>query len=223
MSEENNICKMTLGRSICNQVAGHDGMHGIDAGGGLIIAPWAGGSSNDRVATELRCLNCGSVMLFSKHADGGTFECSNCEQNHTYNSYGHTYGPSARLWGANLTTEQEIEFVNYSRKEFIFDQDAWLLVGIISQEEHDERIAKCEIDVAKRLAELDKPTLWQRFVRWLRLRTMIWATSFNRHRIGFRANYISAVFYFYSDHWSYEIWLFGKCFTNHKIGDSNLG
>lgn len=39
-----------------------------------------------------------------------------------------------------------------------------------------------------------------------------YAASFNSERIGFRSKWIAAVFYLKRG--TYEIWLFGRCWTN---------
>jgi hypothetical protein len=163
-------CDARVRENKCNQEAGHDGPHGYDLGGGMILAPFRGGTQTSSEQSELPCDCCGTPLLL--YRETGTFECPNpeCRQDHIFSKDGsHSSSVIARLYPAwdGMNAALKEEYLSYAICQGVFSLKARLLLGYITSQEFEAGTAKLN-DQAAELRATIRPGRFQRFFKSIR-------------------------------------------------------
>ena len=108
--------------------------------------------------TPLGCDICGSRL----NQDGLTLACTSCEQKWFFTADGHASCIILnRLYPQKMNRKMRLEWYDYKLSAFTFIQDALALLGIITPEERNNRVA----DATQKTREAREPLLKQ-VPRW---------------------------------------------------------
>ncbi len=160
----------------CTRTRGHDGPHGIDAGRGLIPAPWGGGDGelSDPMESKIECDACRGPMTMSSFSEGGgLLACAKCGQEHTYHADGKHYQKSITLFPSKMEEGSQIfrQYIAYTEKACKFDMIAMLTLGLLSRQQYEDKIKEIDSVIGKWHA--DNPLPSPKIGFWKRIRSFV--------------------------------------------------
>lgn len=152
-------CAARFGSAQCTGPEGHNGMHGIFVGGGLVLAPWYGDTGTPGEPCALLCDCCRSPLVL--HRAGRTFTCSKCDQTWMLQPDGRTSCTIlAKMFPAwnRMDSAGKLEALEHRFNECRFVQDARRLLGDITAEVHASVVADLNRQVAEQRATIQFPS-----------------------------------------------------------------
>ena len=145
----------------CTRDIDHDGAHGIEPeGSGIVFAPYGGneGELGQSEPCPIRCDCCASAMTLRRLSKGGgRLVCTSCEQTWHISHATMTSTVIATLYPHDMDKKSKLydEFLDHKLQDWKWKQNAELFLGLISQDDFDQRILQAQEVIAKeRLAIL---------------------------------------------------------------------
>lgn len=108
--------------------------------------------------TDFRCDQCNAPLVLQRIETGGVFSCTQCRQAHTFQGGQHFY-ILATLYPSSMPPRMKLEqYLPWAERQYRFQYDAQLFLGILSVERHRTLITDLEHQLAEERKSLAQQT-----------------------------------------------------------------